>query len=127
LVLFFFATAQPKGFAVTLILGVLVSMLTAVLFTRAMLGVLAGFTFFNRPSLMGVSAGQIEVGVAAQAESSLAASRRRRAGSADRAGSPVAAGASASTEAGTTSPSSRGTSSGGRGTTSTSRKRKKRR
>jgi len=127
LVLFFFATAQPKGFAVTLILGVLVSMLTAVLFTRAMLGVLAGFTFFNRPSLMGVSAGQIEVGVAAQAESSLAASRRRRAGSADRAGSPVAAGASASTEAGTTSPSSRGTSTGGRGTTSTSRKRKKRR
>ena len=60
LVLFIFATAQPKGFAVTLILGVLVSMFTAVLFTRAMLGVLAGFAFFNRPSLMGVKAGQIE-------------------------------------------------------------------
>jgi protein-export membrane protein SecD len=127
LVLFFFATAQPKGFAVTLILGVLVSMLTAVLFTRAMLGVLAGFAFFNRPSLMGVSAGQTAAGVAAQSESAVAASRRRRDGAADGAGRPVAAGASASTEAGTTSPSSRGTSSGGRGTTSTSRKRKKRR
>ena len=55
-VLFIFATAQPKGFAVTLILGVIVSMFTAVLFTRAILGVLAGFAFFNRPSLMGVVA-----------------------------------------------------------------------
>ena len=58
-VLFIFATAQPKGFAVTLILGVIVSMFTAVLFTRAILGVLAGFAFFNRPSLMGVSPSQI--------------------------------------------------------------------
>ena len=59
-VLFIFATAQPKGFAVTLILGVIVSMFTAVLFTRAILGVLAGFAFFNRPSLMGVSPSQIQ-------------------------------------------------------------------
>ena len=57
LVLFLFATAGPKGFAFTLIIGVLVSMLTAVLFTRAMLGVLAGFAFFNKPSFMGVKAG----------------------------------------------------------------------
>ena len=126
LVLFFFATAQPKGFAVTLILGVLVSMLTAVLFTRAMLGVLAGFAFFNRPSLMGVSAGQIELGVAAQAESSVAASRRRRAGSAAGVAAPVAAGASPSAvEPAPTATGSRGPSNGRRGTGS--RKRKKRR
>ncbi|HEX5642695.1 MAG TPA: protein translocase subunit SecD [Thermoleophilia bacterium] len=80
-VLFIFATAQPKGFAVTLILGVLVSMFTAVLFTRAILGVLAGFAFFNRPSLMGVSPSQIQAGRAAQASASrAAASRGRRAG-----------------------------------------------
>lgn len=60
LVLFFFATAQPKGFALTLILGTLVSMLTAVLFTRALLGVLASFAFFDRPALMGVSAAEIQ-------------------------------------------------------------------
>ncbi|MEZ5126426.1 MAG: protein translocase subunit SecD [Thermoleophilia bacterium] len=58
-VLFVFGTASPKGFALTLILGVLVSMLTAVLFTRAMLGLLAGFSFFNRPSLMGVRNTQV--------------------------------------------------------------------
>ena len=57
LVLFLFATAGPKGFAFTLIIGVLVSMLTAVLFTRAMLGVLAGFAFFNKPSLHGRQGG----------------------------------------------------------------------
>jgi len=60
LVLFFFATAQPKGFALTLILGTLVSMLTAVLFTRALLGVLASFAFFDRPALMGVPAAEIQ-------------------------------------------------------------------
>ena len=53
LVLFMFATAQPKGFAFTLILGVLVSMFTAVLSTRAMLGVLAGFAFFNKAVVHG--------------------------------------------------------------------------
>ena len=70
LVLFVFATAQPRGFAVTLILGVVVSMFTAVLFTRAMLGVLAGFAFFNRPSLMGVSSTQMEAALAAQTSAS---------------------------------------------------------
>ena len=72
--IFVFATAQPKGFALTLILGVLVSMLTAVLFTRAMLGVLAGFAFFSKPAFMGVQHGQIET--AAVAEGRTAASRR---------------------------------------------------
>ena len=78
LVLFFFATAQPKGFALTLIIGVLVSMLTAVLFTRAMLGVLAGFAFFNKPSLMGVKAGQVDIETAVMGDSRASASRRRR-------------------------------------------------
>ncbi len=59
LVLFMFASAQPKGFAFTLILGVLVSMFTAVLATRALLGLLADFAFFNRAAFMGVSAAQI--------------------------------------------------------------------
>ena len=59
LVLFMFASAQPKGFAFTLILGVLVSMFTAILATRALLGLLADFAFFNRAAFMGVSAAQI--------------------------------------------------------------------
>ena len=75
-VLFVFASASPKGFALTLILGVLVSMLTAVLFTRAMLGVLAGFPAFNKPSLMGVKSSQV---AAPEPEKGAAASRRRRA------------------------------------------------
>jgi protein-export membrane protein SecD len=58
-VLFEFASAEPKGFAFTLILGVLVSMFTAVVATRALLGLLADFVFFNRPSFMGVKAEDI--------------------------------------------------------------------
>ena len=58
-VIFIFATAQPKGFALTLMIGVLVSMFTAVLATRALLGLLADFVFFNKASFMGVSAAQI--------------------------------------------------------------------
>jgi preprotein translocase subunit SecD len=117
-VLFIFATAQPRGFAVTLILGVIVSMFTAVLFTRAMLGVLAGFAFFNRPALMGVSSAQVEAGLAAQAGTTrAAASRRRRAGAppepAVEGPSAVADPASAPQQAGRRKP--------------TTRKRKKRR
>jgi protein-export membrane protein SecD len=59
LVLFIFATAQPRGFAFTLMLGVLVSMLTAVLATRAMLGLLSDYEFFNKASFMGVKPGDI--------------------------------------------------------------------
>jgi len=61
LVLFLFATQQIKGFALTLMIGVGVSMLTAVLATRAMLALLAQFSFFNRPAFMGVSSAQIAV------------------------------------------------------------------
>jgi protein-export membrane protein SecD len=79
-VLFIFATAQPKGFAVTLILGVIVSMFTAVLFTRAILGVLAGFAFFNRPSLMGVKPSHMRQAMAEQERSARGTATRTRAG-----------------------------------------------
>ncbi len=120
-VLFIFATAQPRGFAVTLILGVVVSMFTAVLFTRAILGVLAGFAFFNRPSLMGVSPSQIENSVVARQR---AAASRGRAATGSRVAAPEPA-----TETGPTgdgpAPANRTSSPSRR--TSTSRKRKKRR
>jgi preprotein translocase subunit SecD len=129
LVLFFFATAQPKGFALTLMLGVLVSMLTAVLFTRAMLGVLAGFAFFNRPSLMGVKAGQVDIETAVMGDGRAAASRRRR-GAAAQEPSTTAVPAPRPEPAPADGPST--TTKGGRRNsggrrTSTSRKRKKRR
>jgi protein-export membrane protein SecD len=124
-VIFVFATASPKGFALTLILGVLVSMLTAVLFTRAMLGVLAGFAFFSKPAFMGVKTSQIEAETIA--ESRTAASRRRRvatASSGNVKGEPLPAADGAATA--TAAPTG-GQSSSGRRTTSTARKKKKRR
>ena len=118
-VLFVFATASPKGFALTLILGVLVSMLTAVLFTRAMLGVLAGFAFFSRPVFMGVSASQIEA--TTPAEDRMGAARRRRpAARVEVGGAPVPV---ADSPAAAAAPAPR---AGGR-RTSTSRKKKKKR
>ena len=122
LVLFLFATAGPKGFAFTLIIGVLVSMLTAVLFTRAMLGVLAGFAFFNKPSLMGVKAGQVDIETAVMGDSRATASRRRRSAAAGPAGEVASAPASEPATAGGPSSSAKG----GR-RPSTNRKRKKRR
>jgi len=120
-VLFVFATAQPKGFALTLILGVLVSMLTAVLFTRAMLGVLAGFAFFNRSAFMGVKASQIETAALAGGQA-VASRRRREAARSDGDGSPAPAAEAALAPA----PPRPAGSAGGR-RTSTSRKKKKRR
>jgi protein-export membrane protein SecD len=122
LVLFLFATAQPKGFALTLMIGVGVSMLTAVLFTRAMLGVLAGFAFFNKPSLMGVKVGQVDIETAVMGDGRAAASRRRRGGQAAPAGAQVATDPPLPADG----PSAGQGGSGGR-RTSTSRKRKKRR
>jgi SecD/SecF fusion protein len=54
-VLFMAGTGSVKGFAFTLAVGVLVSMFTAVLATRAMLGVLGNFRWFNNAALMGAS------------------------------------------------------------------------
>src|SRR5207253_2312239 len=53
LVLFAVATAQVKGFALMLIIGTVISLVTAVGATRAMLGLLAGFSWFDNPSFMG--------------------------------------------------------------------------
>ncbi len=58
LVLFAVATAQVKGFAFMLLIGTAVSLLTAVAATRAMLGLLAGFRWFDSPRFMGAASEQ---------------------------------------------------------------------
>jgi SecD/SecF fusion protein len=59
LILFAVATAEVKGFALMLLLGTVISLFTAVAATRAMLGLLAGFSWAQRPSFMGASASGI--------------------------------------------------------------------
>ena len=54
-VLFMVATGGVKGFALMLMIGTLISMATAVAATRALLGVLGGFRWFDNPALMGAS------------------------------------------------------------------------
>src|SRR4029453_4735974 len=56
---FMAATGGVKGFALMLLIGTLISMVTAVGATRALLGVLAGFRWFNNPAFMGASAQKI--------------------------------------------------------------------
>ncbi len=58
-VLFMAATGGVRGFALMLLIGTLISMVTAVAATRALLGVLAGFRWFNNPAFMGASAQRI--------------------------------------------------------------------
>ena len=53
MVLFLVATAGVKGFALMLLIGTLISLLTAVAATRAILGLLANFAWFDNPKLMG--------------------------------------------------------------------------
>ncbi len=55
-ILFAVATAGVKGFALMLLIGTLLSMFTAVAATRAMLGVLSGFRWFDNPAFMGATA-----------------------------------------------------------------------
>src|SRR5438876_1712377 len=57
LVLLAVATAGVKGFALMLIIGTVISLVTAVAATRAMLGLLSGFSWFDNPRFMG-AAGQ---------------------------------------------------------------------
>ncbi|HSS72407.1 MAG TPA: protein translocase subunit SecD [Gaiellaceae bacterium] len=59
LVLFAVATASVRGFALMLLVGTAMSMLTAVLATRAFLAVLAGLQLLESPKLMGASGGGI--------------------------------------------------------------------
>jgi SecD/SecF fusion protein len=58
LVLFAVATAEVKGFALMLLIGTVISLITAVLATRAMLGLLAGFRWFDNARFMGASGAQ---------------------------------------------------------------------
>ncbi len=58
LVLFAVATAQVKGFALMLLIGTVISLITAVAATRAMLGLLAGFRWFDNPRFMGAQGQQ---------------------------------------------------------------------
>jgi SecD/SecF fusion protein len=53
LVLFLIAVADVKGFALMLLIGTLISLLTAVAATRALLGLLSGFRWFSNPRFMG--------------------------------------------------------------------------
>jgi SecD/SecF fusion protein len=59
LVLYGFATAEVKGFGLMLLIGTVVSLITAVAATRAFLGLLGGFSWFTNPRLMGATAGEI--------------------------------------------------------------------
>jgi SecD/SecF fusion protein len=58
-VLFAVATGSVRGFALMLLIGTLISMLTAVAATRALLGVLAGFRWFDNPAFMGATGQKI--------------------------------------------------------------------
>ncbi len=58
-VLFLVGTGSVRGFALMLLLGVLLSMVTAVLATRALLALLGRFRWFENPAFMGASAQKI--------------------------------------------------------------------
>jgi len=55
MVLFAVATSSVRGFALMLLIGTVLSMLTAVLATRAILALLAGFGWIDNPRLMGTT------------------------------------------------------------------------
>jgi SecD/SecF fusion protein len=55
MVLFVVATASVRGFALMLLIGTALSMLTAVVATRAILALVAGFGWFDNPRLMGAT------------------------------------------------------------------------
>jgi SecD/SecF fusion protein len=53
MIIFLIAVADVKGFALMLLIGTVISLLTAVAATRAMLGLLSGFRWFDSPRFMG--------------------------------------------------------------------------
>jgi SecD/SecF fusion protein len=55
MVLFAVATASVRGFALMLLIGTALSLLTAVLATRAILALLSGFGWLDNPRLMGAT------------------------------------------------------------------------
>ena len=58
-ILFVLATGGVRGFAFMLLLGTAVSIVTAVFATRAFLGLLGGFRWFNNAAFMGATAREI--------------------------------------------------------------------
>jgi SecD/SecF fusion protein len=58
MVIFLIAVADVKGFALMLLIGTLISLLTAVAATRALLGLLSGFKWFDNPRFMGAEGQQ---------------------------------------------------------------------
>jgi SecD/SecF fusion protein len=58
LVLFLIAVASVKGFALFLLIGTMISLLTAVAATRALLHLLSGFRWFDNPRFMGAQGQQ---------------------------------------------------------------------
>lgn len=54
-VLYYFGSGPIKGFALTLAIGVLVSMFTAIMVTRALLHIVVGFPWANHAALFGVT------------------------------------------------------------------------
>ncbi len=58
-VLYIAGTGSVKGFAFTLAVGVIVSMFTAILATRAMLSLLGGFRWFHNAAFMGASGAKV--------------------------------------------------------------------
>jgi SecD/SecF fusion protein len=58
MIVFLIAVADVKGFALMLLIGTVISLLTAVVATRAMLGLLSGFKWFDNPRFMGAEGQQ---------------------------------------------------------------------
>jgi SecD/SecF fusion protein len=59
IILFVLATSGVRGFAFMLLLGTVISIVTAVFATRALLALLGGFRWFDNPAFMGASAREI--------------------------------------------------------------------
>ena len=62
LVLFAVATASVRGFALMLLIGTAISMLTAVVATRALLTLVGSFGWIENPKLMGATGGACPAG-----------------------------------------------------------------
>jgi SecD/SecF fusion protein len=58
-IIFLVATSGVRGFALMLLIGTALSLITAVFATRAILGLLARFRWFDNPAFMGASSEQI--------------------------------------------------------------------
>jgi SecD/SecF fusion protein len=58
MVIFLIAVADVKGFALMLLIGTVISLITAVAATRAMLGLLSNFRWFDNPKFMGAEGQQ---------------------------------------------------------------------